>query len=196
MKNMNTRSKKKILALMLLAVVLVITGLAVSYGIPLYKEYREKKAEEKRRSQEPYFTEFHLTWEQMYAMWYYYGIGTTPQMYFIADPEDEEWPDYSYFIMKPTSRAERVVVVLTYRMFVNPKYEEEERASILASGYGLSAEKPMTVDWVLEHPVEAVEIMQEANYIRDGYHRIDSMVDDVYDEIMGTQEEREIEREE
>ena len=181
--------RKKILSVLFFSIIIVIAGLGIVFGLPVYREYRERKAEEERRSQEPYYTEFHLTREQMYAMWNYYGIGTTPKYYFSTHSYDEEWPDYSYFEMVPSERAEKMAVVLTYRMFVAPETENEEKAGKLASENGLSAGNPMTAEWIMEHPAEAFEILRIANSPYNFYDRICSMVDDVYDEIMGTQGE-------
>lgn len=182
--------RKKSLAVLIFIVLAGIVVSGVSYGVPLYKEYREKKAEEKRRSQEPYFTEFHLPYIYMLGLNEYYGVKITPVNYYFLDPDDGEWPDYSYYTMEATERTERVAMVLSYQMFVVPQKEEDERAAKLASEYGLSGENPMTADWVMEHPAEAVEILGIVN-VEDKYHRNYSMVDDVYNEIMGSQEEEE-----
>lgn len=64
-----------------------------------------------------------------------------------------------YTILAATEDTETVVTVRNYRLFEELD-ERDRKASELAKQYSFSSNKPITVDWVMEHPKNAVEIMR------------------------------------
>lgn len=182
--------KKKVMIIISLLIMIMLLVVGVIYGIPAYQEYQIQKAEEERRNAQAYYTEYHLTWWQFRAMISRFGVDVTPTVPLMHDPREEEWPDYSYYVMEPTEYTGKMVVVLSYNLFVDPQTKDDLEAAELAAEYGFSAENPITVEWVMEHPVEAVEIYKETRSL-DYYATIGDEVEKKYNEIMGIEDTEE-----
>ena len=178
--------KRKTLIIFILLFVAVLLAVGVIYGIPAYQEYQIHKAEEERRSQSAYYTDFKLSTGQLFVMLRFYGVKTMPETYLSNNPDDEEWPDYSYYEMEPTEYTEKVVVVLNHNLFVNPR-TEDKLATKLATEYGFSIENHITVDWVMKNPVEAVDILHATSSL-SYYSEFGNIVRDKYNEIMGIED--------
>lgn len=110
-----------------------------------------------------------------------YYVDETP--YWWEWPNEEHWPDFTYYTMEATEDTEMVVTVLNYWLF--DECSELDRGGWeKAEEYGFSLDNRITVEWVMEHPKEAVEIIRAtANKgdIFDDYQWIKK----VYDEITG-----------
>ena len=167
--------KKKGIIISLIVVVLLIISIK---PVSAYFEYKQ---EEKRLSQKPYFTEYMLSRDELGTMVRKYYVDENPDFHNPFDEED--WPDYSYYTMKATEDTEMVVTVLNYCLFDNLR-EVDLAGREKAEEYGFSEEKRITVDWVMSHPKEAVEIMHsmwENGDIFDDYQDVKK----IYDEING-----------
>ena len=184
--------KKKVTIIVILLLMAVLIFLGVKYGIPALREYQAQKAEEERLSQPAYYTEFHLINHEFWVMIRYFGVETTPKAILIRDADAEEWPDFSYYVMKPSEHTEKMVMVLSYNLFVKPQTEDDLEAAELAAEYGFSVDNPITVDWVMENPVEAVAIHKETRSA-DDYIMGGDMVEEIYNEIMGIEDTEETE---
>lgn len=170
--------KKKIM----LGVLLIILLLACIKPIHMYYEYKQ---EEKRLAQKPYFTEHMLSRDELGTMVMKYYVDENPA--YLAKLDREDWPDYSYYTIEATEDTKMVVAVLNYCIFDNLK-EIDLAGREKAEEYGFSEENRITVDWVMSHPKEAVEIMYamwENGDIFDDYQRVKK----IYDENIGVLEE-------
>ena len=179
--------KKKITIIVVLLLTAVLLFFGVKYGIPALREYQAQKAEEERLSQPAYYTEYHLTSHEFQVMIRYFGVETTPKASAFTDYDAEEWPDFSYYVMEPTEYTEKLIVVLNYNLFLEPTTEYDIAAAELAHEYGFSEDNPITVEWVMENPIEAIVILQKAECLST-YYFPRSNVEAKYNEIMGIED--------
>ena len=147
--------KQKIKLIGIIVVVLTISIFGVIKG----KKYYDNKKEEERLAKDPYFTEYKLSrLESLYMMEGFY-CKFQPKFYgYWSDLDKSKWPDYSYYTMTATEKTEKVVTVLNYNLF-------EEQVDFYKDGIkrakemGITSDNRLTVDWVMSHPKEAVDIM-------------------------------------
>lgn len=166
----------------------------------MWKQYQEKK----RLAQKPYFTEKKISYGEMAYMTREFHCECSPG--FPWDMKEEDRPDYSYYTLEATGDTEIAVTVLNYILFedrgeryrkaaerarakqygISDIYEYkascDRKAAELAEQYGFSSTNPITVDWVMEYPEEAVEIMyasadggsdfEDKDYIYSMYKKI------------------------
>ena len=153
------KQKIKLIGIILLICTLIPVCIISIKGI---KKNNEKKKEEERLSQEPYFTEFNLSMHETAYMTNNFYVDFQPREtndnYWFYDVDMSKWPDYSFYTMTATEKTEKLLVVLNYYLFDEIKeYDNEGRGQ--ATNYGLNSENKLTVDWVMSHPKEAVDIM-------------------------------------
>ena len=168
-------------------VLLVIVLLAGVKGVLVYRKYR---AEQERLAQEPYFTKDKLTTHVMDVLKEKFHVKVTPswrkEKWRKEDLDD--WPDYSYYTIEATEDTEIVVTVMNDDLF-NDLSEYDIDGFEKAKEYGITADNPLTVDWVMEHPNKAVEIMEGMasdgyfykNLFNYGYPRYEAITGEVID---------------
>ena len=150
--------KKKRIIKTIKIVLLIIVLLAGVKGVLVYRDYR---AEQERLAQEPYFTKDKLTTHVMDVLKEKFHVKVTPswrkEKWRKEDLDD--WPDYSYYTIEATEDTEIVVTVLNYWLF-DDLSEYDRGGYEKAEEYGFTTDNRLTVDWVMEHPTEAAEIME------------------------------------
>lgn len=182
------KAKKYIKRVLLSLLLLVLAaGLTVG-GLHVWNRYQEKK----RLAQKPYFTEKKISYGAMAYMTGEFHCESSPR--FTWDMKEEDWPDYSHYTLEATGDTKIVVTVLNYILFEDLD-ERDRKASELAKQYGFSAENPITVDWVMEHPEDAVEIVHISAYGGADFRDKDYIYS-MYEKITGKQVETEDDTEE
>jgi hypothetical protein len=166
----------------IIAIVIMLLLAASIKPACIYYEYKQEK---NRLSQKPYFTEYKITQYELRVMVHNYYVDENPS--WRDDLNEDDWPDYSYYTMEATEKTEVIVTVLNYYLFENCS-ELDKKGLEKAEEYGFSLENPITVEWVMEHPKEAVEIMYST--ANTGY-KFTSYRDmkNVYDKITGAVED-------
>ena len=142
--------KRKIIAIILL--ILVSVGLI---GMYVFYSHQKEKLE-----QEPFFTEFELSKYEMIFLRKRFFVESTPTRIDWFDDSKldmEDWPDYSYYKIKATDDTRIVVAVMNYWLF-DERSEWNKEGWEKAEEYGFSTDNRLTVEWVMEHPKEAIEI--------------------------------------
>lgn len=166
--------KKKII---IGAIIVIILAASIK---PVYMYY-EYKQEERRLSQPAYFTEDMLSKAEYNTMATKYHVDETPYWWETLNKED--WPDYSYYTMEATEDTEMAVAVLNHYLF-DEHLEGDEAGWEKAKEYGFTSDNRITVEWVMEHPKDAVEIMNSMwnnGDLFQYYRRVKA----VYEEITG-----------
>lgn len=204
------KAKKYIKRVLLSLLLLVLAAGFTVGGRHVWKQYQEKK----RLAQEPYFTEKKISYGAMAYMTGGFHCECSPG--FPWDMKEEDWPDYSYYTLEATGDTEIAVTVLNYILFEDrgERYRKaaeqakqygfsntleqqasfDRKAAERAKQYGFSAENPITVDWVMEHPEEAVEIMHTSAYGGSDFEDKDYIYS-MYKKITGKKVETEDESE-
>ncbi len=136
--------------------------------------------EKMRLAQEAYYTEFKLTNNDLMQLNYAYRIKTTVEWETLLDEQDT-WPDFSHYTLEATAETEMVVEILNYYLFVDVD-EEDENARDYAEKHGITMENPMTVEWVMKHPVEALSIRVMLK--RRGHYTQQGSVQSEYEYVM------------
>ena len=174
--------KRKVTRIITIIAVLLVAAAGVK-GIV---KYCEKKAEEKRLSQEPYFTKDKLSAYEMEVLFNKYQVKITPkwreEKWWTEDLDD--WPDYSYYTIEAAEDTEIVVTVLNYWLF-DEQFEFNKKGWEKAAEYGITTDKRLTVSWVMEHPKEAVKIIKSMDDEGSDYGRVFDFVYPQYEEITG-----------
>ena len=170
---------KRIVTIILSAIVL----LAGIKGILIYRDYR---AEQERMAQDPYFTKDKLTEHVMNVLKQKFHVKVTPswrkEKWWKEDLDD--WPDYSYYTIEATEDTEIVVTVMNYWLFDN-LLEYDRDGYEKAKEYGFTTDNRITVDWVMEHPTEAAEIMDGMQNDGELFIYLFELVYSRYEEITG-----------
>ena len=157
---------------------LIIILLAGVKGILVYCDY---KAEEERMAQKPYFTKYKLTATEMGVLDAEYHVKVTPT---IENMDKEDWPDYSYVTIEATEDTKIVVTVMNYWLF-DDLSEVDKDAWEKATEYGFTTSNRITVDWVMEHPREAVEIMDSMASYGEIFQELREWIYPIYERITG-----------
>ena len=172
--------KKSILKRVVCIVILVCLVVGAIWGWKYYEDQQRKK-------QDAYFTDKKITAYEMRIMVDYYHVKSTPC--FPWDMDEEKWPDYSDYTIEPTQDTEKVVRVLNYSLANELDSYYDAKAIEQYKKYGFSKENPITVDWVMENPKKAVNIMK---YTANGswqYHRLGDWVYPTYEKLTGETED-------
>lgn len=167
--------KKKIF----IGVLLIVLLLACIKLICMYYDYKQ---EEKRLAQEPYFTEYKLSYSAYRTMANRYWVDIAPYYWWEiwGNLDKEDWPDYSYYTMEATEDTEMVIAVLNYCLF-DELMESDLAGREKAEEYGFSEENRITVDGVMSHPKEAVDIMDnmwDYGYVFSDYQDVKKIYDE------------------
>ena len=144
------RTKKKYIAAGLAGLLL----LAVCPGLYIY-------ISAEREPEEPYFTDAKLSADEMGELVYHYHFSCEPELSdYLEDYAENKDPDYSYYKLAPDELTEMTIAVLNYTLFVEAG-EEDEVAISYAEEFGFSSDNPITSEWVLENPQEAIAILDK-----------------------------------
>ena len=144
------RTKKKYIV----AGLAVLLLLAVCAGLYIYISV-EKEPEE------PYFTDAKLSADEMGELVYHYHFSCEPEFSdYLEDYAENKDPDYSDYKLAPDELTEMTIAVLNYALFVEA-WEEDAGAISYAEKSGLSSDNPITSEWVLENPREAIAILNK-----------------------------------
>ena len=160
-------------------ILLIIVLLAGVKGILVYRDY---KAEEKRMAQNPYFTKYKLNEEEMNILNSQFHVETTPDWW--ENWNEEDRPDYSYYKIEATEDTKIVVAVLNYWLF-DDKLEMDQEAWKKAEEYGFTTDNRITVEWVMEHPRKAVEIMYSMASHGEIFQELREWIYPIYERITG-----------
>ena len=153
--------KKKRIIKTIVWLLIVFIFIGIGYKYYLYK------MEEERLKQSPYFTEYKLSGSEMTMLHLCFFVESTPQWRGWDDNDklkEEDWPDYSYFTIEETEDTEAVITVMNYKLF-DEKSKWIKEAQEKAEKYGIDENNRLTVEWVMKHPKEAVEIMREMDIV-------------------------------
>ena len=164
------------------AIKIVLLIIVLSVGIKGGLMYRDYCAEQERMAQNPYFTKDKLTEHVMNVLKQKYHVKVTPSWRKSWDKKD--WPDYSYYTIGATEDTEIVVTVLNYWLF-DSRYEVNQAGWKKAEEYGFTTDNRLTVDWVMEHPTEAAEIMEAMASGGDHFINLFDLVYPRYEAITG-----------
>lgn len=176
--------KKKHIIKITIGLLIVFTFIGIGCKYFLYK------MEEERLKQSPYFTEYKLSGSEMTMLHLCFYIESTPQWRGWYDNDklkEEDWPDYSYFTIEETEDTEVVITVMNYKLF-EEKSKWSKRAQEKAEKYGIDENNRLTVEWVMKHPKEAIEIMREMEIVWE--YGDWQWVSSLYEKITGDSIER------
>lgn len=165
---------KAIIWLMLLVAIIAIT-------IILYKHEKEKE----RLAQEPYFTEYKLNTTEMAVLNGEYHIKVTPGVTKLSKEDNiDTWPDYTFVKIEATEDTEVAVTVMNYLLF-DDRYELNKAGWEKAEKYGINTDNRLTVEWVMNHPREAADIMLSMANRGQGFQDLENYVYPIYEKITG-----------
>lgn len=137
-------------------------------------QYYKYKCEKDRLKKSPYFTELHISLDTIIDMKEGYCVKMTPELppygwgEWYRNLDRSIWPDYSAYKIEATDDTNKVVVVLNYDLF-HRKSKFDNDGINRAKELGFSDENEITVDWVMNHPTEAVSILQGMESHGDKY---------------------------
>ena len=136
-------------------------GLEILEGAPAMKErLREKGVSyyyDLIKSDTAY-TRYRLSYTEAASFCSWFGVELTPKLEITEEKYLEEGrTDFTDVAMRGTKYTDQVVAVLNQLLFEEPSIWNN-RAVKKAGEYGLSEENPMTAEWLLAHPKEAMEI--------------------------------------
>ncbi len=155
--------------------IIVVLGITLLICILIAIKYYQHQ---KRLDQNPFFTEYKLSQEELEVLVYKFNIEITPNNWMDVNREDKEWPDFSYYTMQETQLTEIAVEVINHYVFA---LKHMRIPLETAKMYGLSSENPLTVEWVMQHPKETVEIVE----LYDSFLDNDNSLLSHYEEITG-----------
>lgn len=151
--------RKKVIKLIIW---LILSAIVIKIGMVIY-EYEEEK---ERLAQEPYFTEYKLTTTEMAVLDGKYHVKVTPEVTKLSKEDNKDiWPDLSFVTIEATEDTEIVVTIMNYWLF-EKRDEWNKEGWEKAEEYGINVDNMLNVEWVMNHPREAVEIMNsmKSNY--------------------------------
>lgn len=170
------------IAIWLILLVILAKGCCVYYAYEKEKERLEQK---------PYYTKYKLTASEMSALDCGYHMKITPELDELGYEERlENWPDFSYFTIEKTEDTEVVITVLNYWLF-DHRYELDRKAWETAEKYGITTDNRLTVEWVMDNPKKAAEIMNSMSSEGDIFRYLKEHIYPVYEKITGTSMEKE-----
>lgn len=171
--------KKGILKKVVCIVILVCLVIGAIWGWRYYENQQRKK-------QKAYFTDKKITAYEIGIMVDYYHVKSTPE--FPWEMDEEDWPDYSYYTIEPTEDTEKIAVVMNYAL-ANELYSFDSKAVEQYKKYGFSKENPITVEWIMENPKKAVNIMKFMAGGARRYYRLGEWVYPTYEKLTGETED-------
>lgn len=147
--------KKKVIITLLIIVQDIALFVGTIWGIGYIKE-------KQRLETEAYYTKNELPFLVIYTLDKGYKMWARPDLDDLNE-NNANWPDFKYCTLEPSDSTEKAIQFMNYDLFYNLS-EYDKEAYDIATSYGLSAENLMTIEWVLEHPYEAVEIYNARTY--------------------------------
>ena len=104
------------------------------------------------------YTEYHLSYVEIASLWNWFDIETTPD-YGVTEKEylNEGRTDFTDMTLEASEYTHKVAAVMNYILFEEAS-EKDAKAIQIAKECGLSKENPLTAEWILTHPKEAMEI--------------------------------------
>ena len=163
-------------------VTIIVSAIVLLAGIKGILQYQENKSEEERLAQSPYFTKDKLNEAEMNILVGQYHMKTDPG--WSEKLKKEDWPDYSYYTIEATEDTEIVVAVMNYWLF-DDLSELDKDAWEKATEYGFTTDNRITVDWVMDHPREAVEIMDSMASYGEIFQELREWIYPIYERITG-----------
>lgn len=158
-----------------------ILAAIIKIGIELYKYEEEKE----RLAQEPYFTEYKLNTDEMAILDAQYHVKVTPGVKKLSKEDNKDtWPDFSFVTIEATEDTEVVVTVMNYWLF-DCRYETNKEGWEKAEKYGITTENRLTVEWVMNHPREAIDIMKSMANRGHRFWYLWNGIYSLYEEITG-----------
>ena len=178
--------KMKVRRIIKIIIGLVVLAVLVK-GCCVYYAYEKEK---ERLAQKPYFTKYKLTTTEMSALDCGYHMKITPDLDdFDYEERLENWPDFSYFTIETTEDTEIVITVLNYWLF-DDRCELDQKAWEKAEEYGITTDNRLTVEWVMDNPKKAAEIMNSMSSEGDIFRYLEKRIYPVYERITGTPMEK------
>ena len=167
-------------------ILLILVGVGL---IGMYVFYSHQK---EKQEQEAFFTEFELSKDEMTILHRRFSVESTPTWrgwYDDSKLDMEDWPDYSYYKIKATDDTRIVVAVMNYWLF-DERSEWNQEGWETAEEYGFSTDNRLTVEWVMEHPKEAIEIQSAMAFDGEDFDNWDK-VSRVYAKIQNESSSKE-----
>lgn len=171
--------KKSLVIIGIIVKLLLLIAILIGLGIGLFYIKEQQRLDKK-----PYFTEYRLSKEEFGEMIDGFYVKTEPNQKrgsWLEDLNKSQWPDYSGFQMEATDETTKAVAVLNYYLF-EERSEQDQRGIRRAEEMHFNAEKPITVEWVMDHPAEAAYIMDgmwgDGTFLKKA-----KKVDEIYDKI-------------
>lgn len=142
--------------------VIMILACGIGTGLHFYNEYQEEKALEEAR-RHPYFTKDHLTVSEMHTLRLFYLMDTDP--YYVDEALEKEGPDFSYIEIIPSENTEKIVALVNYYLF-DQFYSADIKGKEYAGKCGLSYGNRMTVDWLMNHLKDSIQILEKSPVLK------------------------------
>lgn len=149
--------RKKLIKNIFIIIIVLVATIAV---VITTNFYLTQKKERERLASEPYFTEYKISSSELNYMIHAYYVKTNPQLKssWYANLDKSKWPDYSDFTIEITEETKKAVAVLNDVLF-DEKSEFDKEGIKRAEEFGFSSQNPITEEWVIKHPKEAVYII-------------------------------------
>uniref|UniRef100_I5AQF4 Uncharacterized protein n=1 Tax=Eubacterium cellulosolvens (strain ATCC 43171 / JCM 9499 / 6) TaxID=633697 RepID=I5AQF4_EUBC6 len=110
-----------------------------------------------KKNMKPFFTEKHLSESVFKLMIEKFYCEPSPA-YDEKSLDLTNESDYSYFKLRKTEETYKAVAVMNKYLFGE---DQNGSARIVADAEGLSEDHPMTVEWIMQHPVRASKLWDE-----------------------------------
>ncbi|MCR4652629.1 MAG: hypothetical protein K5744_02935 [Eubacterium sp.] len=127
---------------------------------------------------EPVFTEKHLDKNTFETMLNKFFCVANPD-YSVKGIDFSKETDFSYFKLSSTEETRKAVALMNKHLFAE---DPDGSARTVADAEGITEESPMTVEWVMDHPVRAVKLWDELvrNLKKEDFLKSRNVVDEEY----------------
>lgn len=136
---------------MIIAIVIVAI-LAVIIGKCIHKSHQEKIAQMG-------YTQYDLSEHDLFVLHYFAGITILDYDNLGKIKFDDKYkynPNKTDFELRPGKKTKEFVEKFNYELFVNDRAEELQ--NYIDEKYGINKDNQFSVNWILTHPKEFVEI--------------------------------------
>lgn len=163
----------------------ILLGIAISIAWITFVGYAiHKNQKSKTQTVDAYFTEDRLSEDELSHMIEIFYVKTDPYLrtHWLSEIDATKWPDYSDYKMEATQMTDKSVALINYYLFQERgSYDEDgiERAEKL----GFSEKNPLTTEWVMDNPKDAVSIVYGMTSAEDMVNYI--YVNEAYNKIIG-----------
>lgn len=103
------------------------------------------------------YTSFQLSRVELRSLNRWFQIETVQDLSELDKQFEEGRRDFTDVELEGTEYTKKAAFAMSWLLFENSA-PEDEQAMLKAQEYGLSKENPVTVDWMIEHPKETMEI--------------------------------------